>query len=192
MVKGCRMVSQLIASNLSSVTVRRVTALSIYPELLRLESELRGALEAAEAAKIDPLTGANVRAAYDLFVATRPAQVLHQVVFDVQYFKDINDSRGHQTGDRVLRYVGESIRIICETYGLPVRQRFYRYGGDELVLFVEPEAILAVARAIHLLTLSSPRADEYEDLPRVILNYGCGRDFEAADRELYQVKHQDR
>lgn len=171
---------------------RRALAVRIYPELLGTEAALKTAREAAVAANIDPLTGANVRAAYDRFVHTDAAKALHQIVFDVEYFKKINDHHGHLKGDLALQYVGECIRIVCGTYQLSVRQRFYRYGGDELILFVEPEAIQQVARTILLVTLSSSRADEYAGLPRIILNYGCGRDFQEADHELYQVKHEDR
>jgi diguanylate cyclase (GGDEF)-like protein len=61
------------------------------------------------------------------------------VVIDLDYFKRINDHRGHHIGDRVLRTVGEILRAHTRsTDGLG------RWGGEEFVL-VCPGATLATA-----------------------------------------------
>jgi diguanylate cyclase (GGDEF)-like protein len=172
----------------SKARMQRALAVRIYPQLSELEAELQIAREAALAANIDPLTGANTRASYEGFVGTEMAKQFHCIVVDLDHFKDINDGLGHPMGDRVLRYVGEYIRIICETYGLPVRQRFYRYGGDELVVFVEPELIKQVSRSIDAMIAVELRPDEYRDLPQVTVSCGYGPDFVSADQALYRKK----
>ena len=53
-------------------------------------------------------------------------------VFDLDGFKDINDTLGHSTGDRLLQHVARRMNKLATGYG-----RFYRLGGDEFVL-VQP------------------------------------------------------
>lgn len=53
---------------------------------------------------------------------------------DLDGFKQVNDTWGHDTGDRVLREVADRLKARCASY-----ERIYRLGGDEfLVLAVEP------------------------------------------------------
>lgn len=46
---------------------------------------------------------------------------------DIDNFKTVNDTHGHQAGDRVLRAVAEVLLEICSAGVVP-----YRYGGEEL------------------------------------------------------------
>jgi diguanylate cyclase (GGDEF)-like protein len=50
-------------------------------------------------------------------------------IFDLDGFKDINDTLGHSTGDRLLQAVAERLREMAQDTA-----RFYRLGGDEFVL----------------------------------------------------------
>jgi diguanylate cyclase (GGDEF)-like protein len=165
-----------------------VIAAKLYPRLLLLETELAIARAAAAAANVDPLTGANTRATYERFKDSPAAAELHQVVVDIDSFGEVNNSLGHRTGDRVLQYVGEYIRIICGTYELSIRQRFYRYGGDELVIFVEPQLVQQVARSIEKMIAAKLRPAEFENLPRITVSCGHGTDFVAADNSMYRRK----
>ena len=71
-----------------------------------------------------------------LRAANLPASV---IVIDLDYFKRINDHRGHHIGDRVLQNVGEILRAHTRnTDGLG------RWGGEEFIL-VCPGANLAKA-----------------------------------------------
>lgn len=49
------------------------------------------------------------------------------VMADIDNFKTVNDTHGHQAGDRVLRAVAEVLLEICSAGVVP-----YRYGGEEL------------------------------------------------------------
>lgn len=82
----------------------------------------------------DPLTGLNNRLAMEknlpreIDLAKRHRQSMALLVMDLDGFKQINDSFGHDIGDQVLREVAE---VICQV----VRNTdlVYRFGGDEFV-----------------------------------------------------------
>lgn len=69
----------------------------------------------------------------------RPLSVL---MLDVDHFKTVNDTRGHETGDRVLR-------ILADTCRKALRQQDVtgRYGGEEFVAYL-PETGTEVAREV--------------------------------------------
>jgi diguanylate cyclase (GGDEF)-like protein/PAS domain S-box-containing protein len=68
------------------------------------------------------------------------------LLVDIDRFKDVNDTLGHQTGDRVLRLVAEVLERgsrACDVVG--------RLGGDEFALlapFASPEDVLAMAERL--------------------------------------------
>ena len=59
----------------------------------------------------------------------RPATV---VMFDLDGFKDINDTLGHTMGDQLLRAVAQRLSMIS----LPIGAKMYRLGGDEFVMVI--------------------------------------------------------
>jgi diguanylate cyclase (GGDEF)-like protein len=66
----------------------------------------------------------------------RKDSVLTLVILDVDHFKNINDTYGHQSGDEVLQAVAVAARIGLRLYDVAAR-----YGGEEFVL-VLPETPL--------------------------------------------------
>ena len=62
--------------------------------------------------------------------------------FDVDKLKQINDERGHNEGDRVLKKVGRAILNNCRQSDVPVR-----WGGDEFLLPL-PETDLAKTKNV--------------------------------------------
>ena len=48
---------------------------------------------------------------------------------DLDNFKEINDSHGHETGDQVLAWVAALLKSVAGEEGLPAR-----YGGDEFLI----------------------------------------------------------
>lgn len=101
-------------------------------ELVRLAADLR------QAATTDPLTGAVNRAVFDDHLARalarhkRHGTPMTLAVIDIDAFKSINDTYGHQSGDAALCWVAERLRQRLrgdDTLG--------RLGGDEFALLTE-------------------------------------------------------
>lgn len=88
-----------------------------------------------DAAATDPLTDClNRRALYkyldhDINVTKRYGGYLSVIMFDIDHFKLINDTFGHQAGDKVLKDVSKMVMS-------SVRKSDYvsRYGGEEFVI----------------------------------------------------------
>jgi diguanylate cyclase (GGDEF)-like protein/PAS domain S-box-containing protein len=106
-----------------------------------------------ELATRDSLTGALNRRAFTaemdsaLQLARRHGHVLSLLLMDADHFKKINDSYGHQAGDRVL----VSLTAVAQTC-LRATDRFGRWGGEEFVaLLPETNAAQAVEVAERLL-----------------------------------------
>jgi diguanylate cyclase (GGDEF)-like protein len=75
-------------------------------------------------------------------------------MIDVDYFKDVNDTFGHRTGDRVLSIVAASVKSQLRSADL-----VGRYGGDELVVALADcggPAAFAVAERIRSLVANTP------------------------------------
>ncbi len=99
---------------------------------------LRGASSAAASALRDPLTGLANRAAFHtaLRAATGEAEGCALLFLDLDRFKAINDTLGHQIGDELLRAVASRLNSVGSTAGVVAR-----LGGDEFtVLTVGPSA----------------------------------------------------
>lgn len=98
-----------------------------------------------ELSRRDPLTGLyNQRSLRDylrreLMVAGRHKRPFCLIYFDVDSFKQINDTRGHSSGDEILRMIGEALLNVSRESDFPCR-----YGGDEFCLAL-PECNLANA-----------------------------------------------
>jgi len=115
----------LIVSLVAMITIYLGMTLLVYQ---RLVDQLM--LQAST----DPLTGALNRRAFlerseSLFaVAKRDRKPIALVLFDLDFFKRVNDEFGHQVGDRVLKNTVE----VCH---LTLRQQdvFGRYGGEEFI-----------------------------------------------------------
>jgi diguanylate cyclase len=99
-------------------------------------SELRGRLEATQRdTLIDHLTGIANRRAFDLELKKRmevsSEAPLSLVMFDVDRFKQFNDTWRHQTGDQVLRFVASCIAANSRPNDVTAR-----YGGEEFLVIL--------------------------------------------------------
>ncbi len=84
----------------------------------------------------------------------RPASSTGVISFDLDCFKQVNDTYGHPAGDEVLRAVGERLRAVCRAGDLVARM-----GGDEFtaILYDVPssEFVEAIAERIRA-TVAEP------------------------------------
>jgi diguanylate cyclase (GGDEF)-like protein len=113
--------------------------------------------DARHQAMHDELTGLPNRACfYDrtdqaLRLASRDGTCTAVLLFDLNRFKDINDTLGHKFGDRVLREVGPRLRL-----GLRDSDTLARLGGDEFCVLLPRvegvgDALVVAKRVIELL-----------------------------------------
>lgn len=121
-------------------------ALSRLNEELRAEIELRKKIEESlrhskesyrQLAITDPLTGIlNRRHFYQLARSEversyRYRHPLAVIIFDLDYFKLVNDTYGHAAGDQVLQGIAKVVRRSIRTVDI-----FARYGGEEFILLL--------------------------------------------------------
>jgi diguanylate cyclase (GGDEF)-like protein len=92
----------------------------------------------------DPLTGAGNRRGMEAELKIAMASSLRSgvplglLVFDIDHFKQVNDSLGHDAGDEVLVQIADVVRGLTR-----LGDRFFRMGGEEFVLLL-PGATAAV------------------------------------------------
>jgi len=88
-------------------------------------------------AATDELTGLANRRAFDTTLskeisrAARAGDGLSLVLMDIDHFKSLNDTYGHQTGDAVLRRVARALVASCRDFDTAAR-----YGGEEFAVIM--------------------------------------------------------
>lgn len=166
---------------------------------------LRELQESIDRSLFDPMTGlytkaaASVRINEILAAARRYSRSLSVMMLDLDHFKKVNDTYGHQVGDRVLLYTTQ--QIIKNLRGSDMAAR---YGGEEFLVILpetqKTEAI-AIAERIRASLEAAPVPVGTHSL-RVTAsigvtcceNGGCTIDeiIRAADQNLYRAKKSGR
>lgn len=162
----------------------------------RTEEELR------RLALYDRLTGLPNRALLTDRLHMAAEQRLHEgrhiaVLFcDVDRFKLVNDNRGHDAGDRLLRHVADRLQALVRP-----GDTVARFGGDEFVV-VCPDIDATVARQLAVEVCAAVAAPfEVDDAPiAVSMSVGIATTedvradelLQAADRALYFAKDRGR
>jgi two-component system, cell cycle response regulator len=116
--------------------------------------------QALELAVVDALTGLNNRRFLESHLASaldRAAHVgrpLSLMILDVDHFKSVNDTHGHDAGDEVLRTLAQRIRRVVRSADLVCR-----LGGEEFVIVMSdtPLSVAArIAERVRVAVQSSP------------------------------------
>ena len=139
---------QLIVGAKDDYLASQVAALDQLEAAQREIEQLRAENERLEGLSLqDPLTGIPNRAAFDQHLrgalsslGRRPDSTPVAVaLFDLDYFKQVNDREGHVVGDELLQAIGAAA---CEA----VRgdELFARIGGDEFAMVLLPESMAAL------------------------------------------------
>lgn len=176
-----------------------VMALSAYVETRLLGTAVTEKAAAEYQALHDDLTGLPNRAYFYQKVReaiqTDPDNRMAVLLMDLDLFKDINDTLGHQRGDRVLRELGRRLHQLLRAPGTVVA----RLGGDEFgILLARPQDADGADVAKQLLeTLGQGIMLEDLDIALrasigVAFSPEHGRDVDAlvqrADVAMYQAK----
>jgi diguanylate cyclase (GGDEF)-like protein len=161
-----------------------------------------------ESAMRDTLTRAHnrrylvERLTSELAYARRHATQLSLVMFDIDHFKEVNDTHGHLAGDEVLRELAALVSRLIRTEDV-----FARYGGEEFVILargIPPENVRRFAERLRV-------AVERMEVPypsgvlRITISIGMSSVeelaqgektpealFRMADERLYQAKSSGR
>jgi len=153
----------------------------------------------------DPLTGLGNKRYIDvlfeqaLLLANRPHQCLALLYIDLDKFKPINDSAGHQIGDLVLKEIARRLKASLRSTDICAR-----VGGDEFVVIVtqleDEQSVVDIAeKLLKQLQLPVSIAQNQYQLGASIgisLHPKHGQQLaellEKADQAMYRVKQQSR
>jgi diguanylate cyclase (GGDEF)-like protein len=157
--------------------------------------------ELVETAIRDPLTGLSTRLYMNEWCEAAisahnrdPGAGFGLGVFDLDFFKQVNDEYGHLVGDDVLKRVGEIVRGVTRREDLAVR-----YGGEELAVFMHCDGLAEAVRLAERIRDSVEQfefRDKTERVP-VTLSGGVAYHvvgepldvlFARADKMLYEAK----
>ena len=173
----------------------------------RYSDHLRNRLEESiEAAMIDPLTGLHNRRYMECHLATlvqeaqRANRSLSVLFADIDHFKHVNDTYGHDVGDLVLREF--STRFRRNTRGIDLACRF---GGEEFIVIM-PDTSMARAYQVGERLRVAIAADPFQIQPGLgihltasvgIATLECPEDtpetvFRRADNALFAAKRRGR
>ena len=161
-------------------------------------SHARLLAESQQQALTDGLTGCFNRRSFELQLerdlqhAARTCQPLSLIMLDVDHFKRVNDSFGHDTGDVALRMIADGLRE-----GSRGNDKASRYGGEEFAVILPDAdaagALIAADRLrVRIETMEFPRVGHLT-ISLGIATFpfqATSRDslVTAADRALYEAK----
>jgi len=145
----------------------------------------------ARQAATDALTGVANRMKFsevlgtEILRAKRFGLPLSVIVFDVDHFKNVNDSHGHVAGDNVLRDLASLTATVVRRNDL-----LARWGGEEfLIMVTHTELSSAVVFAERLRTLIEQF--EFSAVGRLTCSFGVA-EFEYDDTEEQLINRADR
>ena len=181
-------VPEIVISRVNNVMSSNRRMLSIEQEAkkLRIKSEL------------DEMTGLYNKTTTELMMnetlKTGGGQLNVLMVIDIDYFKAVNDSSGHQTGDHVIKIIADLISSLFRKTDI-----VGRIGGDEFcVLMVDVPSMNIVYEKVNEL-IQIMRYKPNLTIPEYVTlsigmaanghkNSSYGRLFRRADEALYQAK----
>ncbi len=121
------------------------------------------------------------------------------LVFDIDHFKEINDTFGHISGDQAIQQMADAVNYFFEQQ----KAMFVRYGGDEFYVYYQGPSeadVVAFAHYFHETLIADSFTYEHMTLPLSVSmgsvyaaeTHTYTEWFEAADSVLYEVKRQKR
>jgi two-component system cell cycle response regulator len=156
-------------------------------------------------ATTDPLTGLHNRRYFEQALEEYLAEFnsrkspLGLLVFDLDHFKKVNDTHGHDAGDMVLREVALRLRAITRDNDVVAR-----IGGEEFAVitpYATTEQLMNVAERYRtMISALNVQIGKVVLKPTISIGVATNSDgtdnahdfFKAADRKLYQAKREGR
>ncbi|MBC1419466.1 GGDEF domain-containing protein [Listeria fleischmannii] len=160
--------------------------------------------EEVEYAYVDFLTGLyNVRAFSNRtkeFARSPKVQKLAIFILDIDFFKKVNDTYGHASGDRVLQSIAQTMKN-----KVVIPENLFRVGGEEfcyLLPNVSNEKAFEVGEEIRLAIESHPIMLSSSETIQATISIGIASGeksrkqlhklYQYADKALYEAKHTGR
>ncbi len=182
--------NQEITAELERAKARAAAELAgLEAALDRKKNELQESIRVAET---DSLTGLINRGAYDARLqeavarCQRQRETLCLMLLDLDKFKEINDTHGHQYGDEYLKHMAQAMRAsVRENVDLPCRM-----GGDEFAIIMFTDKANTRRAAQRILDKMERRTSigiadmQPQDNATTLVA--------RADAALYEAKHQGR
>jgi diguanylate cyclase (GGDEF)-like protein len=159
--------------------------------------------EVADLAIKDRLTGLFNRHGFDILMqqvivdAKRQPQDVSLILFDLDYFKQINDDLGHLAGDDVLQHIAGTLRSRLREADI-----FCRWGGEEFIILLKRcnlKTAASLASELRLALMNNPCQSEHVVGQEITIKASFGvtqfRPGESkvewlarADKALYKAK----
>jgi two-component system cell cycle response regulator len=160
-----------------------------YLDRLALEYE-----RALHSAITDPLTGLYNRGYLQQFLqleidrSLRQRHPLSLVMFDIDDFKQYNDTLGHQAGDQILRELSKIVRQAIRKVDIAAR-----YGGEEFVIvlpYTEDQGAMVVAERLKASVENHPFAYKSQtSLKDVTISIGLACFHDQAEPSIERLVH---
>jgi len=179
-------------------TLEDLLAALLYP--LRNTLEYQRALQSA---LIDPLTGVNNRVAMEvvlkreLELARRRGTPLAVILLDVDFFKQVNDTYGHPTGDLCLQALAH-----CVQDSIRSSDMVFRVGGEEFLVLLSPsgregaeqlaERVRSHVQDLTLGAITERRLSVSLGVTELIAEDTIASLYRRADQALYRAKQRGR
>ena len=145
----------------------------------------------------DSLTHVYNRAGYDLLFSSIDYRSTWLLLFDGDFFKEVNDTYGHEIGDKVLQKIADTL-----THHFRSEDYVCRIGGDEFVVFMlhsDEKQRGLIEKKIRRINEELTRADD--GVPAITVSVGAAHGasvsgpndwFNRADKALYETKRSGR
>lgn len=133
-----------------------------------------------------------------LLTDTKRTENVSLFICDIDHFKRVNDTYGHNAGDAVLRHVADIFRKNCR-----ICDGVYRWGGEEFIVILPDTSLEKAAEAADRLRVCvMDSVCHYEDLDiKVTMSFGVTdidsdlsieENIKIADDKLYTAKESGR
>lgn len=174
---------------------RQLQSLTFNAHLIGRRLAVIRSMAASEAkATTDPLTGLSNRRVLEAGLARFLGQKARfaLVIADIDHFKKVNDTHGHDVGDRALKLLAATLKQFVRREDLVCR-----FGGEEFVMLLAGLDAGHAATLVERVRAELPRATAREKVPAFTISAGVvdeqdGGDAEAllrvADGLLYEAK----
>jgi two-component system cell cycle response regulator len=161
-----------------------------------LEARIEAVMRRSELGRRDALTGLPNRRTFDehlgsMFATERDAdQPFALVLFDVDHFKQVNDTQGHTAGDLVL----QEVAAIGQRH-MRAGEQIFRIGGEEFAIVINGDrnAAVIVAERVRMAVENEERVPRLPTLSAGVAAYPDDAEtrerlFQLADLALYAAK----